>query len=540
MPKIMLAGDTTISGLIQPLQKQLNGDWQVIDLGYNRWLRQVVDDASPLNVDPPAFYIVILSPRFLEEEEYAEEQLTQFFNAMEQWKGTTRVLFSQFVVDPIYANRLLIVPHLQQIADRLNGKLKSFQLLHSWFQVIDMASFFIERGLDNVHDPRYEILARMYFSPGGIKHLADYVARYLKALMIPAKKVLVVDLDQTLWGGVLGEDGGVRLGGEGEGYAFMRFQKALLALKKSGILLVVCSKNNEKDALEVFEKHPDMILRLDDVAAYRINWQAKSENLPSLAQELNLGLDSFVFFDDSAFEREQIRKLLPEIDVLEVPRDAACYVKVLSDYRGFDKLALTTEDITRSKMYQEERQRQDLQKQSHSLEDFFQSLEMKAELSKASEATLERILQLIQKTNQFNLTTKRYSEQELHSMMHSDNFGIYLLRLADKLGESGITGVLIIEKKEKDWEIDTFLLSCRIIGRTVEYALMKWLGEKAWQAGANCLIGRYLPTSKNQVAANFFQNAGFHYDQQKNQWTMEVKDLKTIPKNYVHLQEKGF
>ncbi len=534
MPRIVICGDMTISGLIQPLQQVLKGDWQVEELGFNLWLVDMLDPASNLNKHQPDYLITLLSPRYLQMDPEAERNLEHYLSGIETWKGDTQVLFSQITYDPLVPDRLIEAPRLQLMAERLNERLRRFQNGNGWFHLLDMASFFMEQGLAKVHDSRFEVLARMYISPGGAKPLAAYIARYLRALTTPPKKVLVLDLDNTLWGGILGEEI-IQVGAEGVGYAYDQFQRALLVLKNHGVLLAICSKNNENEVLEVFEENPGMVLKITDFAAYRINWLSKVENLQSLAQELNLGLDSFAFFDDSPFEREQLRRMLPEIDVIDVPKDAADFVQALSDYTGFDKLYVTEEDSKRAQLYQNEVERKAIQKKSASLEDFYQSLQMVAELSPIQDDSFERVHQLIQKTNQFNLTTKRYSEKELRELMRSGDCAIYTLRLKDKLGDSGLTGVLILKMNADEWEIDTLLLSCRIIGRTVEYALIQWLAGKARQQKVKRIVGRFIPTKKNQPAASFYPDAGF--DLFEDRWVLDVERLK-IPKNYVTLEEK--
>jgi FkbH-like protein len=313
----------------------------------------------------------------------------------------------------------------------------------------------------------------------------------------------------------------------------------LLRLKASGVLLVLCSKNNEADAVKVFESHPDMVLRMTDFVAHRINWTAKSENIKSMAEELSLGVDSFVFFDDTAFERQQMQQLLPAVDVIEVPADASHYVQALADYQGFDILRATAEDSARSAMYQAESSRKKLQSQSSSLEEFYVSLAMEAECLPVDEPSISRVHQLLHKTNQFNLTTQRHTEQHLREMVFGKGspYEAYCLRLKDKLGENGITGVVIVKKSSTHWELDSFLLSCRIIGRTVEYSLIRWLGQRALKAGAKTLRARYVPTAKNQVAAPFLSQAGFTLDNETQQWNLNLEKLDSaVPRDYVTLK----
>lgn len=506
MVKVVIGGDTTLHHLVEPLQKR---GYEVSALGFNQWHLEILNRHSQLNLNPPDYLVILLSPRF-QEFEPLENLLTHF-------EGKRGVLFSSLVADPL--SPLPLLP-----AEKNNGALYAFQKEHPWFHVLDMDRFFKLHGIAALHDPRFEVIGRMYFSPGGAVKLADYVARYLHALTHVPKKVLVLDLDNTLWGGILGEEE-IQIGQDGIGYAYYLFQQVLLELKQKGILLALCSKNNEADVLEVFQKNPNMLLKLHDFAAFRINWATKLENLHSLSEELRLGLDSFTFFDDSPFEREQLKKLLPQLDLIEVPTDPSYYVEALSNYWGFDALRLTQEDLLRAESYSQEAKRKALQKKSSSLEEFFESLQMEAEIAPLNDSNLERVKQLVHKTNQFNLTTRRYSEDELKRL------AVYTLRLRDRLGDSGLTGVIALKKANEEWTIDNLMLSCRIIGRTVEFAFLKAIAASAKREGAKRLVGRFIPSPKNQVAADFYRKAGF--TQEREEWILNLEEVDKIPRDYV-------
>lgn len=546
MRKIFVAGDMTITGLERSLARSLGrhirtqGEWQVRDLGFNSWLVEALNPRSTLYREPPDILAVILSPRFLQHDHDPVQNVRHFLDAIGQHRSGMQVFFTTVVADPLAGQQLPAGTVLHEKAAKANEMLLEWQRVHPWFHIVDMQSFMVQHGIDRVHDPRYEVMARMYLSPGGIKLLADSLARYVGALGSPTKKVLVLDLDDTLWGGILGEDGlnGIRVGGENDGYSFLTFQRSLLTLKATGVLLAICSKNNEPDALRALESHPDILLRPTDFACHRINWKPKAENLREIAHELNLGLDSFVFFDDSAFERGQMRELLPEVDVLEVPSDPALYARTLAQYPGFDTLRVTIEDRKRSEMYAAESRRKMLQRQSGSLEEFYRSLEMRAVISRATETKFERVFQLIQKTNQFNLTTRRYTEKELRSLLTSPRDDVYTLRLSDKLGESGVTGVAVVRKGTENWQLDNFLLSCRIIGRTVEYAFIRWLAARGRAAGAARIIAEFIPTPRNAVASMFLETAGFERNPASGKWALDLARWEgRVPPDYVRVDE---
>jgi FkbH-like protein len=364
------------------------------------------------------------------------------------------------------------------------------------------------RGLDlaSLHDPRLWYLARMRLSPHGLAALADLAAGYVAAARGGGFKVVAVDLDGVLWGGVVGEVGvgGVELGGDGAGFAFQDFQRELMRLRDCGLLLAPCSKNNPQDVAEVFAHHPAMVLRSEDFAAERVNWQDKASNLRELASELGLGLDSFVFLDDSPIEREWVRRALPEVSVPELPGDPAERPRMLRSLPGLRRIRLTDADRGRAAAYRAERSRRAVSATASSFEEFLVSLEQEVTIEPVCEASLARAAQLCQRTNQFNLTTRRYAAGELQRMLGEDDIELYTLAVSDRFGDSGITGLAILRLPAEEAEIDTFLMSCRVLGRRLEDALLAFLAERALARGARALVGRYEPTAKNAQTADFY------------------------------------
>lgn len=553
--KVLITGDTTTSGISRSLDKILKSSensgatnlFKVIDGDFNSWLLQAMDPTSAFQTDQPDYWLQIWSPRALTDNSQISSQIKMFLAGIEQVmqqnpQTKTKILLTNFVVDPTLPQPLYQSLQLEKLARELNQMLEQFVTDNSYAQLLNLQSVFTQQGLKNLTDPRFEALGRLYFSPAGAEHVARLFARGIQTLRQTPCKVLVLDLDNTLWGGILGEDGaqGIKIGGEGQGYLFTRFQQAVLSLKKNGILLAVCSKNNEDEALKIFKEHPDMVLKLEDISAYRINWEQKALNIRSMAEELNLGVNSFVFFDDSSFERENVRQLAPEVQVIEVPKDPSLYIQALSEFTGFDIFRVTDEDKKRAKQYLEEAKRKTLQKSSSSLEEFYRSLEMKATLSFANDNNFARVHQLIWKTNQFNLTTKRYEESELRQILAANNYEIMLLRLQDKMGESGITGVVIIKKEKDKWEIENLMLSCRIIGRTVEFGLMRQIANRARKAGAQILEASFIPSSRNQVASQYLGQSGFSLKQtlpdQTQKWSLNLSEAQDkIPADYVEM-----
>ncbi|MFA6318685.1 MAG: HAD-IIIC family phosphatase [Elusimicrobiota bacterium] len=366
------------------------------------------------------------------------------------------------------------------------------------------------RGSLRLNDDRLWYTARMRLGLEGTKALSDLIAYYFELAVLPRAKVVAVDLDNTLWGGIAGEDGweNLELGTEGIGLAFQDFQRELLRLKAAGLLLAVCSKNDEAAAWEVFEKNRGMVLKRSDFAAFRINWLDKSENLRSIAKELSLGVDSFVFLDDDPIQRAGVAAQLPAT-VPELPADPTLRPRFLRELRPLHRLSLTAEDAGRAKQYEERGQREALRSSSGSLLEFLAGLKQEALIEPLSEATLQRAAQLCGKTNQFNLTTRRYGSAELSAMMKEPSVRAYTLTLTDAFGDNGIVGFAVLRLAGAEAEIDTLLMSCRVLGRLVEDAFAASLVEIAWEAGCRVILGRHIPTPKNGQAKDFYPKLGF-------------------------------
>jgi FkbH-like protein len=379
-------------------------------------------------------------------------------------------------------------------------------------RVIDFASFVSEHGQATLYDDRLWHLARMRLGRVGLEHLATLYRRYLLALTTPRRKCLVLDLDNTLWGGVLGEDGteGIVIGQEGIGLAFREFQLAILALAQRGVVLAIASKNNPADALEVLDNHPEMVLRPRDFACLEIHWNPKSESLPRIADQLNLGLDSFVFWDDEPREREIVRDQHPSVLVPDVPADPSAYARTLLNLECFDVLSLTDEDRRRGEMYRQEASRQQwLSNVSPSnLDEFYRSLQMTVSIDRPDGYTVSRFAQLTQRTNQFNFTTQRYTESEIRAKLSDESRDLRTVSLKDRFGDLGVVGAAIVNRGAGLWELDTFLMSCRALGRGVEDAFLAALASEAKKAGV-ILCGKFIPSKKNEPARQFLDRLRF-------------------------------
>jgi len=381
-------------------------------------------------------------------------------------------------------------------------------------------------GIAHVYDDRKWYLYKQPFKEGFLFLLAEELGRLLAIGRGNGKKCIVLDCDNTLWGGIVGEDGlvGIEIGDEFPGSAFCDFQRQLLRLQRKGIYLALASKNNESDVWEVFEHHDAMILKREHIAISQIHWHSKTDSLIEIARVLNIGLDSFVFIDDSRFEIEQVQQSLPQVTCLQVPTESAYLPGMLRDCHLFDQLETTIEDRERTSMVLQEKQRQVFQK-SLSNDEFIASLHLEIDVFKACPVHIARITQLINKTNQFNLSTRRRSFEEVVALTKADDYDIFALRVKDRFGEYGLVGVAIVQAKNQVWVLDTFLLSCRVLGRQVETAFLAFIVEAAKLKNITTMRGIYVPTPKNMPIADFLPQQGFK-EISSGEWEVSLVDIK--------------
>jgi FkbH-like protein len=407
--------------------------------------------------------------------------------------------------------------------------------------IVDYAGFLRRHGWENVWDPRLWYHSRMRLGLGALDRLADLYAGYVYALLGLTKKCLVCDLDGALWGGVVGEMGhdGIELSEDGVGRAHKDFQREILNLKKQGVLLAINSKNNLDDVVEVFERHPDMVLRLEDFESVQINWDDKVSNMHAIARELNIGLDSMVFIDDSSFECDLVRHALPRVTVVQLPTDPAQHPEFLRSLPWFRRLKISEEDSLRSLMMAQQRTRQREQASFANHEEFLYSLGMVAEVSRVTPMTIGRATQLTQKTNQFNLTTRRYTEDQMAALVKDDCYLTLLVRLKDKLGDSGIVGLAIIETGAVEWRLDTFLLSCRVLGRGLETAFLSYILGQAQRRSVRRLLAEFIQTNRNQPAADFLPSHGFQNYGGGAGWELDVAAGKIQPPSWISVAEQA-
>ena len=394
---------------------------------------------------------------------------------------------------------------------RLNAEFASYARKHSGFLINDILYLSAQVGLDAWFDHTYWYNFHMAVSPTATVALAQNVAAIVKSVYGKSKKCLVLDLDNTLWGGVVGDDGvqNLILGRDHPvGEAFLDFQRYVKDLKRRGIILAVCSKNDLENAKEGFS-HPDGILRLEDFSVFKANWNPKPENIREIAVELNIGLESMVFIDDNPAERALVADQLPEVQVPEVGTDVSRFAEVLERERYFEVDKVVQDDLNRSAYYDSNAQRSTYQAGFRDCGEFLASLEMSADIGPFAPVYLERITQLINKTNQFNLTTRRYTDAEVEDIARNPAFVTLCGRLTDRFGDNGLVSVLIGRASDNTVEVDLWLMSCRVLSRELEFAMFDALVEQCQARGISRIVGVYIPSKKNNMVAGHYAGLGF-------------------------------
>ncbi len=400
---------------------------------------------------------------------------------------------------------------LAALTDRLNSRLGELAVDNGG-DLLDLRGAIQRDGLSTWHDPVLWHRAKQEISPLAAPAYGDLAMRLVAAQQGRSAKCLVLDLDNTLWGGVIGDDGleGLRLGqGSALGEAFVAFQNHVRALARRGVILAVCSKNDVENARSPFERHPEMVLKLEDIACFVANWSDKAGNLRHIAERLNIGIDSLVFVDDNPFERNIVRRELPMVLVPELPAEAAFYAQCVADAGYFEAWSGTAEELERGGQYRANLAREDLRASHTDLEGYLRSLNMELRWQPFDRIGLQRIVQLINKTNQFNLTTRRYTEAEVLSVMSTPGALTLQLRLIDSFGDNGIIGLVIGKPDGSTIRLDTWLMSCRVLGRQVEEATMNLVAAEAQHLGASRLVGEYLATKKNGMVRDHYRKLGF-------------------------------
>ena len=518
-----------------------------IHLGdFNAYAQEILEEASPLYQFAPDLVILAVQTSDLAPElchDYTAHGPPDHQAAIQRvdanfrdWvrafrgRSSAHLLLHNLESNPVPSHGVLdcqSVMGQSAAIHQINQQLSRLAAESKGVYILDYDALIARHGRLHWRDQRKWLTVRLPIAAAHLLDMTQEWLRFLHPLTGKIAKALVVDLDNTLWGGVIGEDGlaGIQLGLDYPGAAYQALQRAMLDLARRGILLAVCSKNNSEDAMEALSSHPGMLLRPPDFAALRINWTDKAENLRQIAVELNIGVDSLAFLDDNPVERQQVREQLPGVTVIELPPDPACYAQALRDCPVFERLSLSEEDLKRRQFYAIRQQQALFERSCSTSEDFYRSLLQEAEVALLRPATLARVAQLTQKTNQFNLTTRRYSEQQIADLAARPGWQVLSLRVKDRYVDNGLVGVAITEATDGVCRIDTLLLSCRVIGRTLETAFLACLVEKASGRGFRQVEGWFLPTKKNAPARDFYSRHGFQLVSQDGEASRWVIDL---------------
>ncbi|RKL61634.1 HAD-IIIC family phosphatase [Thermoanaerobacteraceae bacterium SP2] len=498
--------------------------------GFNQYFQEVLNTESDLFKFKPNIVIISirledLFPELYKSSIIAKDILKQkeheILNMYETIINNIKKNLDAFVlidnfVPPIYMNNGIydfqITNGVINFIRLLNYKLVELKEKYKGVYINDLEHISSNLGNENIIDSKMWYLAKNPFNVNLYINLANVYVKYIKAIYGKKKKCIVLDLDNTLWGGIIGEDGfnGIKLGETYPGNCYKDFQIELLKLKQRGIILAINSKNNYDDAIEVINNHPDMILRERDFVSIKINWNDKASNIMDIARELNIGLDSMVFIDDNPVECEYVKEKLPEVVTIKLPENPIDLKNFIDGLDYFESLELTNEDRKKTDMYREQIQRENFKSNFDNIIDFYKNLNMIVTIKSIDDFYIPRVAQLTQKTNQFNLTTKRYTEEDIKKINQSGKYLIYVFNVEDKFGDYGTVGLVIIQKEsDKIWYIDTFLMSCRVMNRMLENVMMGFIYEQAVKNSIETIIGEYIPTRKNIPVKDFYPKMGF-------------------------------
>lgn len=487
---------------------------------------EILDPASGLHEFKPQYVWLNLCSqayreRFYHAEPERKEQLPEQYAAevgamIEALAGQGFQIIVNLLAPPLermFGNYSLQTLHsLHASVAEVNRRLEEIVRRTPQCYLNDVAFLASRVGLDTWYDERLWAHSKYMCSTACFPLLTESVSATIRVARGRLTKCLVLDLDNTLWGGVIGDDGleGIELGGIGSGESFTRFQRYLLQLRNRGLLLAVCSKNNDEVARAVFQQHSAMVLRESDIAVFVANWNAKSANIEEIGRILNIGLDSLVFVDDSPFERNEVRQALPMVQVPEMPEDPADFPAFLEAAGYFEAVTFSNDDRKRAQMYQEEAQRTTLQAGAKDIREYLASLEMKIACRPFDAQHLPRIAQLLQRSNQFNLRTQRFSESQCHDFMtRPEEYPCFHVKLRDKVGDYGLISVVCAQKVGDRLDILEYVMSCRVLNRGVEQYTVSFLADYCRHHGLTTLRGEYVATEKNKMVSRFYEQFGF-------------------------------
>lgn len=525
---------------------------------YNRFYEDAVFGNDELDAFQPELIIVFTSvvniinkPQMGDSPETVADKLKAEMNRFQQvWRALTDryqgIIIQNnmdFPADEQLGSLGAVVSwSMSRFVETLNTSFAEYAATHKGFYLNDLHRLSAKIGLEKWHN-RFQYYAyKLAMDYDVIPEVANNLAKIICAILGRNKKCLVLDLDNTLWGGIIGDDGSehIQIGHETpEAEAFTAFQCYVQELRKRGILLAVASKNEEETAKSGFD-HPDSILKVSDFVAFYANWEPKNLNIKKIAAEINIGTDSLVFIDDNPVERQLVRDTMPEVAVPEIDaNDVYSYIRAIEGAGYFEPVAISEDDMKRNTAYKQNQQRKELAENAVSYDEFLQSLQMEAEIAAFRPVYYDRIAQLTNKSNQFNLTTCRYTQADIEAIARNTNYVTLYGRLADKFGDNGLISVVICEKKANELHICLWLMSCRVLKRGMEYAMLDAVIKKAQIAGCEKLIGYYYKTPKNKMVADLYRKFGFRLlktDKEDSIWELALKDYRPM-KNYIQVKE---
>ncbi len=544
--KVAIIPSFTINGLDETLRVKCSESgigYNSYVAGYGQYSQEFVNPKSKLyEFSPDITFLIIDIRNFLgkyfhsahnlspnERKLISKEKTQELENLIKNFTNNldSKLIIMNFNIPSYSPNGILENKSefgFDEMINEINYSLNNISKTNNSFYVYDFCKFVSKFGEENIFDYRQFHLGDIQISLNFIPSLANDLMSFIKPITGTNRKCIVLDLDNTLWGGVVGEDGfdGIELGHTPNGKAFVEFQKELLSLWHQGIILAVNSKNNTEDAMKVIKEHPNMVLREKNFASIQINWDDKANNMKKISDEINIGLDSMVFFDDDKLNQERIKQEFPEILTVELSNEPSHFVPTLKKLNDFNVLHRTNEDKKRGEMYSQQRECKSLERNISNLDDFLKELNICVKIKKSNEFLIPRISQLTMKTNQFNLTTRRYHEEEIRNLSNDKTYSVGCAQVLDKFGDNGITSVYIIKKSEKFWLIDTFLLSCRIMGRGVENAILSQILLDAKTNGVEEIRAEFIPSQKNKPSENFLSDNGF--EKQDDLWIYKLNN----------------
>lgn len=543
--KVALLGDTSTQFLSQAIRGEgfdIALDLQIWEADFNQIEMQVFNSNSEMYAFQPDIIVLFLSSHKLLNKYNklkVEQQSSLATREIENIETIVANISSNSTAKIIYYNYNEIddavfgsyatkteSSFLYQLR-KLNFELMNIANRNTNFYVCDIATIQNQVGKTNFFHTSVYISTEMVLSLNVLPLVAQKTVDILSVLNGKLKKCIILDLDNTVWGGIIGDDGieNIQIGSLGIGKAFTEFQYWIKKLKNRGIIVAVCSKNTESIAKEPFEKHPDMVLRLEDISVFIANWENKADNIRAIQRILNIGFDSMVFLDDNPFERNLVRENISGITVPELPEDPAEYLEYLYTLNLFETNSFSDEDKERTKLYQIEAQRVVTKQKFTNEDDFLKSLEMISVVASFTKFNIPRVAQLSQRSNQFNLRTVRYTESDIENLAKSNDYITFTFTLEDKFGDNGLIGVVVLKKNsETDLFIESWFMSCRVLKRGMENFILNTLTSYAKANGFKRIIGEYIPTPKNEIVKDHYQNLGFVED--NNLWLLPLETYK--------------